>query len=194
MSLVQADIKSAVTTTAKQLLVLENKLDELNLSSDNDEEAGPKEGKAEALQQLEEERKEIEASRTLLDELLLKAQEEAVAKAAAKAQNSSTTVTTVTLAIRTRANKLESSMAEFMGLFLERISIYRAMVEEGFIKSETNTISSNERDVVISYESRRHLYLVDSPPRMPEMTTRTLPLAPLPSPRNHHYPFMIGLA
>jgi hypothetical protein len=30
-------------------------------------------------------------------------------------------------------------MVEFMGLFLEGISIYRAMVEEGFIKSETNT-------------------------------------------------------
>jgi hypothetical protein len=96
MSLVQADIKGAVITTDKQLVVLESKLEELNLSSDDDKEAGPKEGKAEALQQLEEERKALGASRTLLDELLSKAQEDAVAKAAAKSQDSSTTVTTVT--------------------------------------------------------------------------------------------------
>jgi hypothetical protein len=95
MSLVQVEIKGAVTTTAKQLVVLESKLEELNLSSDDDEEAGTKEGKAEALQQLGEERKALEASRTLLDELSSKAQEEAVAKAAAKRQDSATTVTTV---------------------------------------------------------------------------------------------------
>jgi hypothetical protein len=57
----------------KQLVVLESKLEELNLSSDNDEEAGPKEGKAEVLQQLEEERKALGALRMLLEELLLKA-------------------------------------------------------------------------------------------------------------------------
>jgi hypothetical protein len=96
MSLVQAEIKGAVTTTDKQLVVLESKLEELNLSSDDDEEAGPKEGKAEAFQQLEEERKALGASRMLLEELLLKAQEDAVAKAAAKSQDSSTTVNTVT--------------------------------------------------------------------------------------------------
>jgi hypothetical protein len=97
MSLVQAEIKGAVATTDKQLVVLESKLEGLNLSSDDDdEEASPKEGKAEALQQLEEERKALGASRTLLDELLSKAQEHAVAKAAAKSQDSSTTVTTVT--------------------------------------------------------------------------------------------------
>lgn len=94
MSLVQAEIKGAVTITDKQLVVLESKLEELNLSSDDDEEAGSKDGKAKALQQLEEERKAMEASRRLLDELLSKAQEEAVAKAAAKAPESSTTVTT----------------------------------------------------------------------------------------------------
>jgi hypothetical protein len=50
MSLVQAEVKGAVTTTNKQLVVLESKLEELNLSSDDDEEAGSKEGKAEVLQ------------------------------------------------------------------------------------------------------------------------------------------------
>jgi hypothetical protein len=65
MSLVQAEIKSAATTTDKQLVVLESKLEELNLSSDDDKEAGPNEGRAEVMQQLEEERRALEASRTL---------------------------------------------------------------------------------------------------------------------------------
>jgi uncharacterized protein involved in exopolysaccharide biosynthesis len=95
MSLVQAEVKGAITTTNKQLVVLESRLEELNLSSDDEEDASAKEGKAEVLQQLEE-RKALEVSRTLLDELLSKAQEDAVAKAAAKSQDSSTTVTTVT--------------------------------------------------------------------------------------------------
>jgi hypothetical protein len=67
---------------------LENKLEELNLSSDDEEAAGPKEGKAEALWQLEEERKALNASRKVLDELLSKSQEEAVAKAAGKQNDS----------------------------------------------------------------------------------------------------------
>jgi hypothetical protein len=66
---------------------------------------------------------------------------------------------------------------EFIGLFLEEISMYRAIVKEGFIKSEINTISSRERDVVVSYESSIYLCLFDGPPRMPEMTTHVLPLA-----------------
>jgi hypothetical protein len=45
------------------------------------------------LRQFEEERKAVIASQRLLDELLSKAQEEAVAKAAATNQGSSTTVT-----------------------------------------------------------------------------------------------------
>jgi TolA-binding protein len=96
MSLVLAEVKGAVTATDKQLAVLESRVEELNLSSDDEQEAGPQEGKAEVLQQLEEERKALEASRTLLDELLLKAQEEALAKVAAKSQDSSTTVSNVT--------------------------------------------------------------------------------------------------
>lgn len=96
LSLVQAEVKGAATTTDKQLVVLESRVEELNLSSDDEQEPRPKEGKAEVLQQLEEERKALEASRTLLDELLSKAQEEAVATAAAKSQDSSTTVTNLT--------------------------------------------------------------------------------------------------
>jgi hypothetical protein len=71
-------------------------MEKLTLGNDDDEEAGSNEGKAEALQQLEEKRKAPDVSRTLLGDLLSKAQEEVVAKAAAKSQDTSTTVTTVT--------------------------------------------------------------------------------------------------
>lgn len=88
----QAEVKGAITTADKQLIVLESKLEEINLSSDDDEAAGSTEGKVETLRQLEEERKALELSRKLLEELLSKSQEEAVAKAAAGNQGGSTTV------------------------------------------------------------------------------------------------------
>jgi hypothetical protein len=72
--------------------VLENKLEELNLSSDSDGIAGSSEGKAEVLRQLEEELKGVKASQKLLDELLSKSQEEAIAKAVGN-QTGSITVT-----------------------------------------------------------------------------------------------------
>jgi len=56
--------------------------------------------------------------------------------------------------------------------------MYRAVVKEGFIKNETNTTSSREEAIVISYECMRHLYFIDSPSRVPEMTSRALLLAP----------------
>jgi len=52
------------------------------------------------------------------------------------------------------------------------------MVENGFIESGTTTVSSREKAVVISYACRRHLSFIDSPPRMPKVTSRTLRLAP----------------
>ena len=73
--------------------MLENKFEELNISSDDQEAAGSTESKAEALQQLEEERKALSASRKILDELLSKSKEEAIAKAAAENQSHSTTMT-----------------------------------------------------------------------------------------------------
>lgn len=72
--------------------MLENKLEELNLSSDNDDAAGSSEGKTEALRQLEEELKGVKASQKLLNELLSKSQEEVIAKAAGN-QSGSITVT-----------------------------------------------------------------------------------------------------
>jgi hypothetical protein len=70
--------------------MLENKLEELNLSSDDDEAAGFRDGKTEALRQLEEEFKGVKASQKLLNELLSKSQEEAVAKAAGNQSGSTT--------------------------------------------------------------------------------------------------------
>jgi hypothetical protein len=88
----QTEVKGAITTADRQLVVLENKLEELNLSSDDDDAAGSSEGKTEALRQLEEELKGVKASQKLLNELLSKSQEEAVAKAAGN-QSCSITVT-----------------------------------------------------------------------------------------------------
>jgi hypothetical protein len=76
----------------KQVIVLENKVKEINLS-DDEEAATPAEGKADALRQLEERRTALDASRKLLDELLAKSQEEAVVKAAQGNQSTSTTIT-----------------------------------------------------------------------------------------------------
>jgi len=89
----QTEIEGAITTADRQLIVLESRLEELNLSSDDQEATGSTESNAEALQQLEEEREALNASRKVLDELLSKSKEEAVAKAAAENQSHSTTAT-----------------------------------------------------------------------------------------------------
>jgi len=89
----QAEVEGAITTGNKQLIVLESKLDDLNLSSDDDDDGAiPQEDRNSSLRQLEEELKGIKAAQKLLTELLSKAQEEAVAKAAGS-QSPSTNVT-----------------------------------------------------------------------------------------------------
>jgi len=80
-----------MTTADKQLIVLENRVEEMNLSDDDKEVATSVEGKTEALRQLEEELEGVKASQKLLNELLSKSQEDAVAKAAGN-QSGSTTV------------------------------------------------------------------------------------------------------
>jgi hypothetical protein len=72
--------------------VLENKVKEMNLSDDEEEVATPAEGKTDAMRQLEEEVKGLKASQELLQELLSKSQDDAIARAAGN-QSSSTTVT-----------------------------------------------------------------------------------------------------
>ncbi|KFZ16001.1 hypothetical protein V502_05288 [Pseudogymnoascus sp. VKM F-4520 (FW-2644)] len=85
----QAEVKGAITTADKQLVVLENKMEELNLSSD-DEAAGSREGKTETMRRLEEELKAVKVSRKLLNELMSKSQEKAVAKVAGNPTPSTT--------------------------------------------------------------------------------------------------------
>ena len=92
ISIKQTEINGAIISADKQLIVLEHRLEELNLSSDEEEEGENIESKPQALQQVKEERSAVELSRKLLDELLSKSQEEAVAKAAAGNKSGSTTV------------------------------------------------------------------------------------------------------
>lgn len=89
----QTEITGAIGTTDAQLVEAGKRLEELNISGDNQVEAKGAENWADALRQIEEERKALNASRKLLGELLSKAQEDAVARAAAERQTRSTTVT-----------------------------------------------------------------------------------------------------
>ncbi|OBT39258.1 hypothetical protein VE00_10179 [Pseudogymnoascus sp. WSF 3629] len=91
ISTTQAEVKGAITTADKQLVVLESKLEDMDLS-DDDEAAGSGEGKSETLRQLEGELKAVKVSQKLLTELLSKSQEESVAKVAGNL-SPSTTVT-----------------------------------------------------------------------------------------------------
>lgn len=82
----QDEVNSAITTIGRQLVILEDKLEELKLSSDNDDVTSLSQDKAEVLQQFEEVLKGVKASQKLLNELLnelvSKSQEEAVPKSA----------------------------------------------------------------------------------------------------------------
>lgn len=92
MATKQEELKNALSTADNQLIVLENKVEEMNMSDDDEEAATPAEGKTEALRQLEEELKGLKASQKLLGELLPKALEEAVVRAAgSQSQGGSTT-------------------------------------------------------------------------------------------------------
>lgn len=80
ISTTQEEVKSAITIANKQLIVLEERLEDLSLSNDDEEAAGFREGNSAALRQLEEELEAVKVSQKLLSELLSKSQEEAVAK------------------------------------------------------------------------------------------------------------------
>jgi len=89
----QTEITSAIGTTDTQLVEAGKRLEELNAAGDNQVKADSTENRADVLKQIEEELKALSASRKLLGELLLKAQEDAVVKAAKESQTRSTTVT-----------------------------------------------------------------------------------------------------
>jgi 2,3-bisphosphoglycerate-independent phosphoglycerate mutase len=62
ISIKQDEVNSAITTADRYLVVLENKLEELNISSNDNDVAGSSQAKAEVLRQLEEELKGAKAS------------------------------------------------------------------------------------------------------------------------------------
>lgn len=89
----QTDIASAIRTTDKQLAEVGKRLEELNVAGDDQAEAESTKNRADALRQIEEEHKALSTSRKLLNELLSKAQDDAVAKAVTESQTHSTIVT-----------------------------------------------------------------------------------------------------
>ena len=89
----ETEIASAIGTTERQMVEAGERLEQLNISGDNEVEAESAENSADVLKQMEEELKALSASRKLLGELLSKAQEDAVAKAATENPSRFTTVT-----------------------------------------------------------------------------------------------------
>ena len=89
----QTDIASAIKTTDKQLAEVGKRLEELNVAGNDQVEAESMKNRADALRQIEEEHKALSTSQKLLNELLSKAQDDAVAKAATENQTRSTIVT-----------------------------------------------------------------------------------------------------
>jgi hypothetical protein len=75
------------------MVVLEDRVDELELSSDEEEGSMSSQERSEAQQRLENERKALDASKKLLQELLAKASEEAVQQAALGGRVGPTTIT-----------------------------------------------------------------------------------------------------
>jgi hypothetical protein len=86
----QIDIKRAVTQAERQLLALEDRVRDLKLEDAGEQRIGG-EATTEDLERLQQERKALDTSRALLEELLSKTSEEAIAKVATAAP-----VTTVT--------------------------------------------------------------------------------------------------
>lgn len=80
----QVEVSDAIAVADRQLVVVEDRLRELDISDDDDDtnDAESVERKSDASKQLSEERTALDSSRKLLQELLSKSQEETVAKAA----------------------------------------------------------------------------------------------------------------
>lgn len=87
-------MQGAITTADRRLAVLEGRLEELDLSSDDDDsdDSDEADDKTEVLRQLEAELNAVKVSHKLLQALLVKTREEAVAKATMN-QSGATTVT-----------------------------------------------------------------------------------------------------
>lgn len=87
------DINGAITAADRQMIILANKVEELGLDDEEHDEEGnssPTDDRADALRQLEEERKALNTAQKLLEELLAKSHEQAIGKAALIQSGSST--------------------------------------------------------------------------------------------------------
>ena len=89
----EAEITGAIAATDKQLTEVESTLGELRLIDASQEEAQNAEDKDKALERIKEEQIALDSSRILLQELLSKAREEVVSRAASESQNRSTQIT-----------------------------------------------------------------------------------------------------
>jgi len=93
ISVKEAEITGAIAATDKQLTEVESTLGELRLTDASQEGVQNVEDKEKALEQIKEEQIALDSSRILLQELLSKAREEVVSRAASESQNRLTQVT-----------------------------------------------------------------------------------------------------
>lgn len=88
----EAEISDAIASTHRQLAEVYTSLRELRLGGAEQDHNQTPEDMASTVKQVEEERKTLNSSRKLLEELLSKATEEALSKAVSESQNRSTHV------------------------------------------------------------------------------------------------------
>jgi hypothetical protein len=89
----ETEISKAVASTDRQLAEVEISLGELQLGDAGQEQNQNAEDMANTVKQIEAERSALDSSRKLLEELLSKAKEEAILRAASERQNRSTHMT-----------------------------------------------------------------------------------------------------
>ena len=93
ISMNKEEISNAILSTDKKLVEAENSLGGLNIGGTSEEQGQDAEDILNMVKQVEEERSGLDSSRKLLEELLLRAKEEAVFKAASEMQSGSTHIT-----------------------------------------------------------------------------------------------------
>ncbi|OCK85163.1 hypothetical protein K432DRAFT_343639 [Lepidopterella palustris CBS 459.81] len=93
ISMKEAEISNAITSTDLQLAEMETALGEIRLTGSAHEEGQNEEDITNAVKQIEEEQVALGGSRTLLEELLSKAREDFIARAASESKKRSTGVT-----------------------------------------------------------------------------------------------------
>jgi len=89
----EAEISKAITSTDAQLAEVESTLGEVRLTDSTREQGQNEEDITNAVKQIEDERAALGYSRKLLEELLSKAREDVIVRAASESQKRSTNVT-----------------------------------------------------------------------------------------------------